>query len=332
MAFLLTRACLSYIFFFIAVLLAVLVFSSGLLVLSPSTPRPRPFPPSTPTQNDTHQHRLERESKRAAAIVEELASLYDVTDVCECSDVETLEMILRHMRETQPITHGEIYGRVGLRGNQKNPTGAVVITHGLGHLWNFYDQTIDKIRAGAPHLLFILPVAPPRRATVHGRRYEPSWYDIVLMNSPDVMEAWQDDEAILNSVDYLSSLSYVMAKKFHFSPENIIYGGFSQGAAISVVTGLLSPVPPAGVLCFSGYLPGKNVTVPRMKNKTPIVIFHGREDYLMPFSVAEEMKEIIDKQVGPVCELREYHIDHNVNNEEIADAIKFINRVLPKPS
>lgn len=67
----------------------------------------------------------------------------------------------------------------------------------------------------------------------------------------------------------------------------IILGGFSQGGAISLFTGLTAKVKLAGIVALSCYLPLDAKFVDFVKEndnnrKTPILMCHGEEDQVVP--------------------------------------------------
>ena len=69
-------------------------------------------------------------------------------------------------------------------------------------------------------------------------------------------------------------------------PEKIIVAGFSQGAVMSLISGLSFPQKLGGIVAMSGYLPIPDKfhqhIHPSNKN-TPIVMFHGKEDDVVQY-------------------------------------------------
>jgi lysophospholipase I len=265
-------------------------------------------------------------------IKEELRALYAITDFADCIEPGDLQRKLQTVRDTTPITHGLRYGALLEMGNKKNPTGVVTLSHGLGDSAYGWEDVGDELARRLPYLLFLLPSAPSRPVTINGGMSAPAWYDITEMIGGDLRTSKQDAGAIRQSCDYVRSIAYVATKKYGISPHRVFYGGFSQGAAIALSTGLTSHIAPAGIACMSGYLAAANDIVPRIVNKmVPITMFHGRQDPVVPIAAARESKEIMEQEGGvATIEFKEYNMPHSAVPQEINDLTSFISRVLPE--
>ena len=105
----------------------------------------------------------------------------------------------------------------------------------------------------------------------------------------------------------------------------IVLGGFSQGAAISLFTGLRLARPIGGICALSGYLPlaGRlfSEAAPAAR-RTPIFIAHGDFDSVVPAVMAERSAEVI-AQIDPTLITRTYPIDHEVCANEMRDIAAF---------
>ncbi|CAJ1026877.1 putative Phospholipase/Carboxylesterase [Leishmania shawi] len=263
-------------------------------------------------------------------IKEELRTLYTITDFADCIENGDLQRKLQATRDSAPITHGLRYGTLLEIGN-KNPTGIVTLIHGLGDsAYGWEDVGHDLLRR-LPHLLFLLPTAPSRSVTINGGMLMPAWYDIMDMSNSGLLSSRQDATSVRQSCDYVRSIAHVAAKKYGIAPHRVVYGGFSQGAAVSLCTGLTTHIAPAGIACMSGYLAACTDVLPRIVQKyVPITMFHGRQDPVVPISAAKETKEILEKDggVAPINFL-EYNMPHSTLPQEINDLVSFISRVLP---
>ncbi len=73
----------------------------------------------------------------------------------------------------------------------------------------------------------------------------------------------------------------------------LVLGGFSQGAMLALDTVLHVERPLAGLVALSGTLLSAKTWVPRMPARADLPVFqsHGRADPLLPFSVAEMLKD-----------------------------------------
>ncbi|KAG5500835.1 hypothetical protein JIQ42_04861 [Leishmania sp. Namibia] len=270
------------------------------------------------------------EQLTSAQMMDELRTLYDITDSTDCIEHGDLQKKLQATRDSAPITHGLRYGTLLEIGN-KCPTGIVTLIHGLGDSAYGWEDVGHELSRRLPHLLFLLPTAPSRRVTINGGMLMPAWYDIMDMTNNGLLSCRQDATSVRQSCDYVRSIAHVAAKKHGIAPQRVVYGGFSQGAAISLCAGLTAHIAPAGIACMSGYLAACADVLPRIIQKAvPITMFHGRQDPVVPLSAAKETKEILEKNAGvaPISFL-EYNMQHSTLPEEINDLAAFISRVLP---
>jgi acetyl esterase/lipase len=111
----------------------------------------------------------------------------------------------------------------------------------------------------------------------------------------------QDEPGILRSRDYFNALIKQEMDK-GIKASRIILGGFSQGGAMSVFTGLTSPEKLGGVFGLSCYL----LLSDRIKNylpeewannKTPFFLAHGLDDEVVPFQFGKKSADVL-KELG----------------------------------
>ena len=83
--------------------------------------------------------------------------------------------------------------------------------------------------------------------------------------------------------------------KTHFSIDDsqLVLGGFSQGAMVSLDVALHRDTPPSALILMSGTLLAESEWKPRMSKLAgvPIVQSHGRHDPLLPFSIAQALRD-----------------------------------------
>lgn len=114
-----------------------------------------------------------------------------------------------------------------------------------------------------PDVKFIFPCARRQRATVYKRSIVRQWFDDWHLDpglSSDVVGSRYDDglqiTGLGESFEYLRGLIAEEAKLVG-SARNVVVGGFSQGAATSLITGILwdGLEPLGGIVAMSGWLP-----------------------------------------------------------------------------
>ena len=98
--------------------------------------------------------------------------------------------------------------------------------------------------------------------------------------------AFDDDAATQEYLDALKA-------KFDVADNRLVIGGFSQGAMISTDVALHRSAPPAGLILMSGTLIAEKIWQPKMHTLSgvPIVQSHGRQDPLLPFTIADALRE-----------------------------------------
>lgn len=91
--------------------------------------------------------------------------------------------------------------------------------------------------------------------------------------------------------------------------DRIVLGGFSQGGAIAIFSGLTSPLKLAGLVGLSTYLllslKLESTFIPKpasanVNAHTPILMCHGTADPVLPFPLGRMSKEHLLKMGYPV--------------------------------
>lgn len=111
----------------------------------------------------------------------------------------------------------------------------------------------------------------------------------------------QDEAGILRSRDYFNTLIKEQTDK-GIKSSRIVLGGFSQGGAVSVFTGLTNKEKLGGVFGLSCYLllsdRIKNFTPEDWPNKkTPFFLAHGEDDEVVQYQFGEQSAKML-KELG----------------------------------
>jgi predicted esterase len=130
-------------------------------------------------------------------------------------------------------------------------TATVIFLHGLGDSGAGWSDVGKMFNRTHPHIKWIFPHAPAIKITVNGGMKMPGWYDIVSL---DRIEAKQDKLGLSNSRDQINEL-LEHEISLGIPSSKIVLGGFSQGAAMSLLTGLSCQWKLGGIVALSGYLP-----------------------------------------------------------------------------
>ncbi|KAH6648773.1 Phospholipase/carboxylesterase/thioesterase [Truncatella angustata] len=215
-------------------------------------------------------------------------------------------------------------------------TATVIFVHGLGDTGHGWADAVQnwRRRSKLNEVKFILPHAPRIPITCNMGMEMPGWYDIVaLSGSPDDLRRQQDEAGMLISRAYLSGL--IQAEIDNGVPsERIVLGGFSQGGAMSLFTGLTTKFKLAGIVGMSSYLP-LDTKLPEFLNeanfnqKTPILMCHGNMDQVVPYVVGKGSYDLL-KKTGFDVTWKEYDgMGHSACLEEINEVESFLVRQLP---
>jgi phospholipase/carboxylesterase len=114
------------------------------------------------------------------------------------------------------------------------------------------------------------------------------------------------------------------------APGRTVLMGFSQGCAMTLLTGLRAPQRLAGLVALSGYLPLATTTAAERSaanRATPVFMAHGRFDGVIPIARAVASRDDLAALDQPL-EWHEYDMEHSVCAEEVADLNAWLLRVL----
>jgi phospholipase/carboxylesterase len=159
----------------------------------------------------------------------------------------------------------------------------------------------------------VLLTAPVRPVTINGGMQMNSWFDIIspverLMN-PQVAES---AEIVLNEINNQRK-----------DTSNIIIGGFSQGGALSLYTGLSHADRPVnGIIGFSSYAMEYNIK--SILKNTPVFLYHGQNDFIVPFGMAKESYEKRLQGVSYTLQ-SEANLGHQLSLNSLNEVKKWVN-------
>ena len=216
---------------------------------------------------------------------------------------------------------------------QKGHTGTVIFAHGLGDTAAGWADAISMIaqRPGLAHVRFVLPTAPTQPVTLNMGMQMPSWYDIRgLAERADETCAGLDE-----SQATIAALLRREAGECGVPLSRIVLGGFSQGGALALWTGLqqqgAQPADTealAGVLCMSGYLPRAGAFECDAE-PPPVLICHGDADPMVKFQYAEATRDKLAAAGVDVSFERYWGMEHCACGEEIDDVGAWLEARLP---
>lgn len=216
----------------------------------------------------------------------------------------------------------------------KPATHALIVLHGLGDTGQGWSFLADELQAEPCFMNtnFIFPNAPHMPITANGGAHMPGWFDI---------EEWDPHMRKFDVNGYMQSLSevekYVQEQiNLGIQPQNIIVGGFSQGAALALGCALNLKEKIGGIFALSGFInPGvKEVIWPNEEQEKlksgnlGTKIFHGHGDW-DPIVALEKGKQAEEFMTGSCgfkdYSFHEYHgMEHSVCPQELKDLSSYI--------
>ena len=206
------------------------------------------------------------------------------------------------------------------------PRASLIVLHGLGadgHDFVPIAQQLDLQAVGGAR--FVFPHAPLRPVTMNGGFVMRAWYDIA--GTP---AARREDEAGLRESQALVEALIAREVARGMPAERIVLMGFSQGCAMTLLTGLRHADRLAGLVGLSGYLPLAAHTAAERSAANadvPIFLAHGRDDPMIALERATASRDAL-RALGYGVEWHDYAMPHSVCLEEIADLNRWLNRVL----
>ena len=207
-----------------------------------------------------------------------------------------------------------------------NPGASLIVLHGLGADGNDFvpiAQELDLSAVGGAR--FVFPHAPMRPVTMNGGYVMRAWYDIA--GTP---QARVEDESGLRAsqVQIESLIAREVARGI--PAQRIVLMGFSQGCAMTLLTGLRHAERLAGLVGLSGYLPLAARTAAERSAANagvPIFLAHGRDDPMITLDRATASRDAL-LALGYEVEWHDYAMPHSVCMDEIVDLNRWLLRVL----
>jgi phospholipase/carboxylesterase len=170
------------------------------------------------------------------------------------------------------------------------PKQLVVLCHGLGA--DAYDL-IDLAPAwshACPEAIFASVHAPFMHDSGFGRQ----WWS-VADRSPPVMQ-----RGARAAAPYLQGFLDAELARLGLAADAYALMGFSQGAMISLFTGLRRPVAPRALLAFSGALMAPDTMQAELTAKPPVLLVHGEDDDVVPAARSRDAETALRAAGVPV--------------------------------
>jgi phospholipase/carboxylesterase len=191
----------------------------------------------------------------------------------------------------------------------------VVLLHGFGAPGDDLVALGQYLRAPAR---FVFPEAPITLGGLYGDSR--AWWRLDLARLEQDLRTGnlrdrraEVPEGLVEVRDQVTFFLDELQAKLSIPDDQLVLGGFSQGAMLSLDVALHRPKPPAGLILMSGTLLAEGEWVPRMKTLAgvPIVMSHGEHDQLLPFSIAEILRGKL-REAGAAVDWHSFRGGHEI--------------------
>jgi phospholipase/carboxylesterase len=205
-----------------------------------------------------------------------------------------------------------------------NPGASIIVLHGLGADGNDFVPVAHELKLGAA-VRYVFPHAPMRPVSMNGGYVMRAWYDIRASEG-----LRREDAAGLRQS--LLEIEALIEREIErgVPAARIVLMGFSQGCAMTLLTGLRHGQRLAGLVGLSGYLPLADTTAAERSAanaSVPIFMAHGAADPMIPIERARESRDLL-RSLRYAVDWHEYPMQHSVCAQEIADLNQWLQRVL----
>ena len=202
------------------------------------------------------------------------------------------------------------------------PRASIIVLHGLGADGNDFVPVARELDLAAiGPVRFVFPHAPTRPVTINGGHVMRAWYDVLgaELNRREDEPGLRASQALVEEVIAREKARGVPASR-------IVLAGFSQGCAMTFMTGLRHAERLAGLVGLSGYLPlaAQAAAERHAANRdVPVFMAHGRADPVIAIALARQSRDALIG-LGHAVEWHEYAMPHSVCAEEIADLQRWL--------
>lgn len=203
----------------------------------------------------------------------------------------------------------------------------VVLLHGFGAPGDDLVSLAGYLRSP---VRFVFPEAPIELGGLYGDSR--AWWrlDLAKLEADIRSGAIRDrrDEVPEGLPEVRAQLSKCLDElqaKLSIAADQLVLGGFSQGAMLALDVALHRAAPPAGLILMSGTLLAESEWNPRMPslNGVPVMQSHGKHDQLLPFSIAELLRDRL-REAGAMVDWQPFAGGHEIPPPVLAAVAKLI--------
>ncbi|MBD3674966.1 MAG: dienelactone hydrolase family protein [Planctomycetaceae bacterium] len=188
----------------------------------------------------------------------------------------------------------------------QQPKLAVVMCHGFGapgdDLVGLAPELLTHLDR-ADHVRFYFPQAPLSLVEMGipgGRAWWMLDLELLALAAEGKLERDQRDDTpdgMLEAVGQLKETVAEIRSETGLPMNRIVLGGFSQGSMVTTDLALRGEDAPAALIIYSGTLLSQQAwrSGAERRQSLPIIQSHGRQDPILPFRVAEDLRDLLSE-------------------------------------
>ena len=204
-------------------------------------------------------------------------------------------------------------------------SATVILMHGLGaDAGDLYSLPPALGLPADRHVRYVFPSAPRMPVTINMGMRMPAWYDI-----RSIGPGGQDEPGVRRAAGWIDELIDREVAR-GMPARRIVLGGFSQGGAMALFTGLRCRAALAGVICMSGYLllsDALGAEAAPANHGVPIFLAHGTADPMVDITLGRRSRDRL-VEAGYAVDWREYPMAHQICGEELSEIGRWLTGVL----
>jgi len=200
------------------------------------------------------------------------------------------------------------------------PAGTLVVfLHGYGADGSDLIDLGRHLAPVLPETAFVSPDAPGFHPEVPGGR---QWFPLAGID-PERLR-----EGVLSAAPALDAFLDAELARHGLGDDALALVGFSQGAMMALHVGPRRQGRIAGIVGYSGLLPGPEFLRAELRHRPPVLLVHGEADRLIPVMATYAAVRILGQAGFQV----EWHIrpglEHGIDEEGLTLGADFLRRVL----
>lgn len=203
--------------------------------------------------------------------------------------------------------------------NNKNIKYLMIFLHGWGSDKNDLISLSKYFYPVSENIHFISVNAPYECDSGFGYQ----WFSLKKMDINYIQKEIKNNNLIIK--DFMDSQS----KRLNIEYNKIFLVGFSQGAMLSLYTGLTLQKQLAGIISFSGLLP---ITIEDAKKilttNQKILMIHGEKDNVIPYKLFEYSIDVLNKFDFDILHHSLEDLGHCINSDCIEFAKDFVRKII----